>query len=57
LPPKSNRPARKRRRRVSFNRFATMHSTQHLPSIGLTHEGVGGSHESRKYKQCLLMPG
>jgi hypothetical protein len=42
------RPARKRRRTDSSNRFATMPRPQYLPSIGTTHERLNGCHEFRK---------
>src|SRR5882672_5339501 len=48
FPASSIRPARKRRRTDSSNRFVTMPRTQYLPSIGTTHDRLNGCHELRK---------
>ena len=48
LPASNIRPARKRRRTVSSNRFVTMPRIQYLPSIGTTHERLNGCHKLRK---------
>src|SRR5882672_1090879 len=47
LPANSMRPARKRRRTDSSNRFVTMPRTQY-PSIGTTHDCLNGCHDLGK---------